>query len=74
VYQDASEAAVPLPAAAGMLAPSGIRYGQGKASGERAAVREFGTGCLVLRPGSILGPYEYIGRLPWRLRRMERGG
>jgi len=73
VYQDAGEAAMPLPAAAEMLAPSGIRYGQGKASGERAAAREFGTGCLVLRPGVILGPYEYIGRLPWLLRRMERG-
>src|SRR5271154_2391752 len=74
VYEDAGEAAGPLPGAAGMLAPSGIRYGQGKADGERAAVREFGTDCLILRPGVILGPYEYIGRLPWLLRRMERGG
>ena len=29
---------------------------------------------LVLRPGVLLGLYEYVGRLPWLLRRMERGG
>jgi 2'-hydroxyisoflavone reductase len=74
VYEDAGEAAGPLPSAAGWLTPSGIRYGQGKAAGERAALREYGSGCLVLRPGVILGRYEYIGRLPWLLHRMERGG
>ncbi|PSK98293.1 hypothetical protein CLV30_12079 [Haloactinopolyspora alba] len=35
----------------------------------------FGTDrTLLLRPGVLLGPYEYVGRLPWLLRRMERGG
>lgn len=28
----------------------------------------------MLRPGVILGPWEYAGRLPWWLRRMERDG
>ena len=75
VYEDAGDAARPAPSAAGVLAPGGVRYGQGKAAGERALARWFpDQGSLILRPGVILGPYEYIGRLPWLLRRMERGG
>ena len=51
------------------------RYGQLKAECERVARRCFGDKrCLILRPGIILGPYEYVGRLPWLLRRMHRGG
>ena len=34
----------------------------------------FGGRALVARPGLILGPYERVGRLPWWLRRLERGG
>ena len=75
VYNDAGDGARPVPSAAGVLAPSGIRYGQGKAAGERALTRWFPEpDSLILRPGVILGPYEYVGRLPWLLRRMERGG
>jgi len=75
VYEDADDGAEPVPSAAEILAPSGILYGQGKAASERALVRSFREpGSLILRPGVILGPYEYIGRLPWLLRRMERGG
>jgi len=75
VYEDAGDEARPVPSAAEVLAPGGIRYGQGKAAGERALARWFPEpDSLVLRPGVILGPYEYIGRLPWLLRRMERGG
>jgi nucleoside-diphosphate-sugar epimerase len=74
VYQDAGEAAAPLPLAARVPALD-VGYGQRKAGGERAVQRVFGPAAsLVLRPGVILGPYEYIGRLPWLLRRMERGG
>jgi nucleoside-diphosphate-sugar epimerase len=29
---------------------------------------------LVLRPHVVLGRYEYVGRLPWWLTRMRRGG
>ncbi len=32
------------------------------------------TRATVLRPGVILGPNEYVGRLPWWLRRVARGG
>jgi nucleoside-diphosphate-sugar epimerase len=75
VYEDAGDGARPVPSAAKILAPGGIAYGQGKAAGERALARSFAEADrLVLRPGVILGPYEYIGRLPWLLRRMDRGG
>jgi 2'-hydroxyisoflavone reductase len=75
VYEDAGEAADPLPAAAKVLSPYGIGYGRGKAASERVVERVLTTSAsLVLRPGVVLGPYEYIGRLPWLLRRMERGG
>ncbi len=49
-------------------------YGFQKAGCERAVHEAFGQGILVLRPGVILGPYEYVGRLPWWLRRIARGG
>src|SRR5580698_9606309 len=29
---------------------------------------------LLARAGLILGPYEIVGRMPWWLRRMDRGG
>ena len=50
-------------------------YGFTKAGSERAVIETFGTDrSVVLRPGVILGPREYVGRLPWWLRRIERGG
>lgn len=50
-------------------------YGVMKAGCEQAVTSTFGPGrALLLRPGVLLGPYEYVGRLPWLLRRMERGG
>ena len=50
-------------------------YGFTKAGCERAVLEVFGAArTTVLRPGVILGPGEYVGRLPWWLRRMERGG
>lgn len=50
-------------------------YGVMKAGCEQAVLSTFGQGrSLILRPGVLLGPYEYVGRLPWLLRRMERGG
>jgi 2'-hydroxyisoflavone reductase len=51
------------------------RYGYQKAGCEEAARLAFGDDRLaVLRPGVILGPREYIGRLPWWLRRVAAGG
>src|ERR1700722_12400300 len=50
-------------------------YGPLKAACERAAEAYFRDGdCLILRPGVVLGPYEYVGRLPWLLTRMAQGG
>lgn len=50
-------------------------YARDKRGGELAAVAEFGAERSVLvRCGLILGPYENIGRLPWWLTRMARGG
>ena len=50
-------------------------YARDKRGGELAAVAEFGTDrSLLVRPGLILGPYENVGRLPWWLHRIARGG
>jgi nucleoside-diphosphate-sugar epimerase len=49
-------------------------YGCQKAGAERAVMEAFAERYSVLRPGVILGPGEYVGRLPWWLRRAERGG
>ncbi|MFC1420046.1 NAD-dependent epimerase/dehydratase family protein [Streptacidiphilus cavernicola] len=50
-------------------------YGKQKAGAERAVVQAFGADCAsILRPGVILGPGEYVGRLPWWLSRAARGG
>jgi 2'-hydroxyisoflavone reductase len=49
-------------------------YGPLKVGCERAIAREFDGEVLTLRPTVILGPHEYVGRLPWWLSRMHRGG
>ncbi|MER5253690.1 NAD-dependent epimerase/dehydratase family protein [Streptomyces sp. NPDC055243] len=52
-----------------------VAYAEDKRGGELAAVAEFGAERTVLaRAGLILGPYENIGRLPWWLNRVARGG
>ncbi|MDQ0990736.1 NAD-dependent epimerase/dehydratase family protein [Streptomyces sp. V3I7] len=53
---------------------SPTRYGFQKAGGERAVSEAFGDAAVFLRPGVILGPGEYVGRLPWWLTRAKRGG
>jgi nucleoside-diphosphate-sugar epimerase len=45
-----------------------------KAGGEQAAQELFGERALIARVGLILGPGEDIGRLPWWLQRVARGG
>ena len=45
-----------------------------KRGGELAAEAVFGDRALLARAGLILGPYEDIGRLPWWLHRIARGG
>jgi nucleoside-diphosphate-sugar epimerase len=73
VYDPAPEEIAAKPGAAEGMAPA-LEYGQLKATCELAATQVFGSDCLILRPGIVLGPYEYVGRLPWLLRRMHRGG
>jgi nucleoside-diphosphate-sugar epimerase len=50
-------------------------YPHDKRGGELAVLEAFGAADSVLaRSGLILGPYENIGRLPWWLNRIARGG
>lgn len=55
--------------------PDGGAYGWRKVGAERAVLRSFGEHrSSLLRAGLIVGPYDGIGRLPWWLDRMARGG
>jgi 2'-hydroxyisoflavone reductase len=50
-------------------------YARSKRGAELAVLREFGQPrTLIARPGLILGPHEDVGRLPWWLERVHRGG
>ncbi len=49
-------------------------YAAAKRGGELAAAGAFGHRALLARAGLILGPYEIVGRMPWWLGRIERGG
>ncbi|KAB8188722.1 reductase [Nonomuraea phyllanthi] len=49
-------------------------YARNKAAAELGAVAAFGDRALLARAGLILGPYENVGRLPWWLTRIARGG
>jgi nucleoside-diphosphate-sugar epimerase len=53
---------------------SGEDYATAKRGGELAVQREFDGPVLLARAGMILGPYELVGRLPWWLGRISRGG
>lgn len=49
-------------------------YARDKRGGELAAEAAFGDRALLVRAGLILGPWENVGRLPWWLGRIARGG
>jgi len=49
-------------------------YAAAKRGGELAALKGFGDRVLFARAGLILGPYERIGRMPFWLNRLARGG
>jgi nucleoside-diphosphate-sugar epimerase len=49
-------------------------YAESKRGAELAVSTAFGERGLLARPGAILGPHEDVGRLPWWLLRMARGG
>jgi nucleoside-diphosphate-sugar epimerase len=51
------------------------KYGYQKSGCEAAVRLAFGEDqATLLRPGVVLGPHEYVGRLPWWLRRISMGG
>jgi 2'-hydroxyisoflavone reductase len=55
--------------------PESAAYGWRKVGAERAALRAFGAErTSVLRAGLIVGRYDGVGRLPWWLDRIGRGG
>ncbi len=49
-------------------------YAAAKRGGELAVLERFAGPAVLARAGLILGPYEGVGRMPWWLRRIERGG
>ncbi|MEU9606813.1 NAD-dependent epimerase/dehydratase family protein [Streptomyces sp. NPDC048057] len=52
-----------------------VPYAEAKRGGELAAVDAFGAErSLLVRAGLLLGPFENVGRLPWWLARIARGG
>ncbi|MGW8574558.1 NAD-dependent epimerase/dehydratase family protein [Streptomyces niveus] len=51
-----------------------LDYARDKRGGELAAEAVFGDRALLVRAGLILGPWENVGRLPWWLGRIARGG
>jgi nucleoside-diphosphate-sugar epimerase len=70
--------AEPLPLGVDESAPT-VEPGDGdyaamKRGSELAIEAAFGDRALFARAGTILGPHENVGRLPWWLLRMARGG
>lgn len=51
-----------------------LGYGALKAGCERAVAAAFPGRHLIVRPGLIAGPHDDVGRLPWWLARLARGG
>ncbi|MEV0584543.1 NAD-dependent epimerase/dehydratase family protein [Nonomuraea sp. NPDC050310] len=49
-------------------------YAAAKRGGELAVLEHFSGRSLLARAGMVLGPYEDVGRIPWWLRRLEKGG
>lgn len=56
------------------LSDDGADYAAAKRGGEIAVHEVYGERALLARAGLILGPYERVGRLPWWLNRIARGG
>jgi 2'-hydroxyisoflavone reductase len=54
--------------------PGPVAYGTLKAGCEVVVRQLFEDRALVVRPGVVLGPYEYVGRLDAMLGRAARGG
>jgi 2'-hydroxyisoflavone reductase len=77
VYADAHEGVISeaSPTVEGRPDAEATDYAADKRGAELAIEEVFGGDrCLFARPGLILGPRENIGRLPWWLRRVAKGG
>jgi 2'-hydroxyisoflavone reductase len=72
VYRDWADR--PVPGEHAPLHGAGAGYSELTAACERAAEAAMPGRVVHLRPGIILGPHENIGRGPWWLERMARGG
>ena len=71
----AEGAAAPLTEQSPVVDPdTDFVYAAHKRGGEIAAEQEFDGAVLLARAGLILGPHEDVGRLPWWLNRLRRGG
>jgi 2'-hydroxyisoflavone reductase len=72
VYADPTPAG--LDESAPVVDGVGDDYAAVKRGGELAAQEAYGDRALLVRAGLILGPRENVGRLPWWLNRIARGG
>jgi 2'-hydroxyisoflavone reductase len=72
-YDETAPAVANLDEHAPLVADDEPGYAGDKLRGEQAA-QAFGGPLLLARAGLILGPHEDIGRLPWWLNRLRRGG
>ncbi|MFI5806730.1 NAD-dependent epimerase/dehydratase family protein [Streptomyces sp. NPDC051561] len=64
----------PLHACAVDASPDDVPYNALKAGCERAVEEGFPGQALIVNPGIIVGPGENVGRLPWWLETVARGG
>jgi 2'-hydroxyisoflavone reductase len=64
----------PIPDESAPTYSAGTGYGPGKAAAERALEEVLPGRVLAVRPGVIVGPYDYGGQLPWWIDRISRGG
>ncbi|MFI1936624.1 NAD-dependent epimerase/dehydratase family protein [Streptomyces purpureus] len=63
------------PLVEGSMDAGDVPYAEAKRGGELAALDAFGEDrTLLVRAGLIIGAYENVGRLPWWLNRIARGG
>ncbi|PZS30645.1 MAG: NAD-dependent epimerase [Pseudonocardiales bacterium] len=54
--------------------PDDGHYGELKAGCERAVLQHFGGRAMIARAGHIVGVGDNVGRLPWWINRVARGG
>lgn len=65
---------MPRHACAVDASPDDVPYNALKAGCERVVEEGFPGGALIVNPGIIVGPGENVGRLPWWLETIARGG